>query len=201
MREYSQACSHTLQNEPICLKYQTLQICFQFLFLFVPEMSDVLLKILTTSSSYHYQYEDISDKESLWQEQLRKLHETPLSHIEVLDDIALHRLDETYGGVTVASNGEHLLERCHPCFLCSSCSKQWGGSLPERYFPNARKEFFRSACQESPPILDSEKTIAAKKRKRGQGRHGPKSKTSPYRGVNHYTRTNRWEAHIWLVEF
>uniref|UniRef100_A0A7I4CE67 AP2/ERF domain-containing protein n=1 Tax=Physcomitrium patens TaxID=3218 RepID=A0A7I4CE67_PHYPA len=144
-------------------------------------------------------YEDISDKESLWQEQMRKLQETPLSYVEVLDDVVAPRLDETYEGVSVASNGDHLLERCHPCFLCTSCTKQWGGSLPERYFPSARKEFFRSAGQESPPVLDSEKTIAATKRKRGQGRHGPKSKTSPYRGVNHYTRTNRWEAHIWCI--
>ncbi|XP_073386220.1 uncharacterized protein [Physcomitrium patens] len=144
-------------------------------------------------------YEDISDKESLWQEQMRKLQETPLSYVEVLDDVVAPRLDETYEGVSVASNGDHLLERCHPCFLCTSCTKQWGGSLPERYFPSARKEFFRSAGQESPPVLDSEKTIAATKRKRGQGRHGPKSKTSPYRGVNHYTRTNRWEAHIWYA--
>lgn len=88
-------------------------------------------------------------------------------------------------------------DRCHPCFLCDSCKKHWGISgLPEKHFENPRKEVFRIPEEDVPAILCSEKT-AARKRKWAQCRHGPKSKTSEYRGVNLYKRTWKWEAHIW----
>lgn len=65
---------------------------------------------------------------------------------------------------------------------------QASGDLPAA---TLRRSNRRAATRYSQSEIN---TLSSTKRR---GRHGPKSKSSEFRGVTYYKRTRRWEAHIW----
>ena len=99
---------------------------------------------------------------------------------------------------TLRCNAQKPCRRCLPFWKLASGAEHLGQSNASSSGGAATTN--GDHLEDLPPVLQNavvEASEAASPKRRI--RHGPKSKSSQYRGVTFYKRTGRWESHIWSV--